>query len=326
MTECVPLAAAVYAGHAFIRLPSVRGLGTVMWLRRAHHDTGCTAATCILSRALLLGYRLYQSRHVAQELQLNPLAIGDGDRSWLPAQNETRGDTDPRDDPRVFFSVALEQFPLAEERLPDGTTERYWREVPGAVNLDLVAAAPDTFTLQRIFRASADLALVAALVRLRQPAAADLYESTALWLLDGPFLSESAIRPNMEWARAQPRQVDLKSTDWRLNHECFLEMNGIVSLLDTVQLLNVSSDQIRRFDSWVREYDGWLDSWRGRKSGRLGVRASLWGRIQNAAMARYLGEWQRYGELCAEGGQILGEMVDESGSVVRPNLNLPLCS
>jgi hypothetical protein len=189
-----------------------------------------------------------------QELAAFPLELGSGDRSWLPPHNASRGPSDPRGDPRVFFSIALDYFPRADNNspAPAATDPRFWRQVPGQVNLDLIAMATDSFALQRAFRTSADLALVATLVARSFPDAAATYRSAAVNILERPFLGELPIRPDFEWARAIPRLGDLTQTDWRMSHEGFLEMNGLVTLLDTVTLLNLPQTAQRRFSNWVR--------------------------------------------------------------------------
>ena len=47
------------------------------------------------------------------------------------------------------------------------------------------------------------------------------------------------------------------------------------------------------------------------------MRAQLWGRAQGAAMARYLGVIERYEQMCVEGGQLLTQLYDAQGDMVR---------
>jgi hypothetical protein len=250
-------------------------------------------------------------KYMVQEFERNGATLGTSDRSWLSADGMPGSEPTPRTDSRMFFSIAPDQFAIAGDN-----SQRYWRTVPGQANVELVEAAPDAFSLQRIVRASADLALIAMLVRPRQPVVADLAESTALRLIDGPFLSTEAIRPTMEWARAQPRDVNLTATGWRLNPEGFMDMNPIVALLDTVQLLNATRAQKGRLDSWLQDYSSWLSVWQRRNSERFGNRGTLWMLVQQAAMARYLGEHHAYDEHCSGCGQLIGTLISASGSLV----------
>ena len=82
--------------------------------------------------------------------------------------------------------------------------------------------------------------------------AASLYQAAALSLIDKPFLSTSPVRPTMEWAQAIPRRGDLESADWRTNIDGFLQMNGIIMLIDAMAMLPASGAQSQRFDKWLR--------------------------------------------------------------------------
>ena len=189
-----------------------------------------------------------------QDISFFPAEVGVGDRSWLPSKNDSRGDSDPKNDPRVFFSVALDYFPRrGADQLPVSyLDDRYWHQRPGGVNLDMLAISPDTYALQRAFRASANLALVANIVQRQHADVANTYRTLAVTVLNRPFLGSAPLRPDLEWAQAIPRQGNLKSTEWRTNHDGFLEMNGFISLLDTVQLLPLTHAQIQQFQLWVR--------------------------------------------------------------------------
>ena len=186
-------------------------------------------------------------------MNAHPLAIGSGDRSWLPHRNASRGDSDPRGDRRVFFSVAPDYFPRQGRRAANALSngDRYWRHVPGGVNAELLASSPDSVALQRTFRHSGALALLATLLRHAYPRDAAAYRSAALLALEGPFLGAAPLRPDFEWAQAIPRRGDLATTDWRTNHDGFLQMNGIVGLFDTLALLQPPAAHMRRFQAWV---------------------------------------------------------------------------
>lgn len=186
-------------------------------------------------------------------MNTHPLAIGSGDRTWLPHRNASRGDSDPRGDRRVFFSVAPDYFPRQGRRASNALHhgDRYWRHVPGGVNVDLLTASPDSVALQRTFRHSAALALLATLLRHAYPHDAAAYRAAALLALEGPFLGPEPLRPDLEWAQAIPRHGDLATTPWRTNHDGFLEMNGLVGLFDTLALLRPPAEQLRRFGAWV---------------------------------------------------------------------------
>jgi hypothetical protein len=65
------------------------------------------------------------------------------------------------------------------------------------------------------------------------------------------------------------------------------------------------------------EYDAWLLNWRGRNEERFDPQGQIWGRVQNAAMARYLGVRDRYEELCSEGSHVMATLFAPDGSLVR---------
>jgi hypothetical protein len=179
-----------------------------------------------------------------------PIAIGSGDRSWLPPQNASRGGSNPRGDTRVFFSAAADYFP----RQGNGPlqNDRYWYRVPGSVNTDLLSATPDSIVLQRIFRHTGNLAFLSMLLMQDSPSAAASYRSAALLALDEPFLGSAPLRPDMEWARAIPRRGELAAANWRVNHAGFLEMNGLVGLFDTLVLLQPPPAKMQAFKDWVK--------------------------------------------------------------------------
>jgi hypothetical protein len=179
-----------------------------------------------------------------------PVTIGSGDRSSLPSQNASRGGSNPRGDPRVFFSAATDYFP--RQGSIASTSDRFWYQVPGAVNTDLLTVTPDSVALQRLFRNTGNLALLATLVRADYPAAAAGYRAAALLALEGPFLGAAPLRPDLEWARAIPRRGELSAAAWRVNHAGFLEMNGIVGLFDTLLLLQPPPAKMDAFKAWVR--------------------------------------------------------------------------
>ena len=186
-----------------------------------------------------------------QEVLSLPLVFGAGKRSWLPRKSDSSMDkVNPRQDRRVYFSIAQDWLPRGGVRAA-ASADRAWQETPGKVNLAFVSAAPDAYALQRAFWVSRQLATAAVL--LPDSSADKRYmQSTAIDLLDGPFLGKQPLRTDFQWAQAIPRTGDLRSTDWRVNHDGFLDMNGVVGLLDTVQLLPLSAAQQLRFWRWVR--------------------------------------------------------------------------
>jgi hypothetical protein len=66
-----------------------------------------------------------------------------------------------------------------------------------------------------------------------------------------------------------------------------------------------------------RQYDAWLAEWFDRNMDRIDVRADVWGRTQQAAMARYLAATARYERLCGEGGTALQRLFNARGELVR---------
>jgi hypothetical protein len=216
-----------------------------------HSQAGCSQLM-YTPHCTFQGRTLSHCRCRVQNILAYPADVGTGDRAWLPPASASRGDANPRGDARVFFSIALDVFQrMGRDKTRDGASDRFWYERPGAVNLDMLKLSPDSYALQRAFRTSADLALVAVLVEGSHPDAAASYRATALTLLNRPFLGDAPLRPDLEWARALPRYGNLDHADWRNSNDCFVELNGLVGVLDTLQLLPASAAQRARFATWL---------------------------------------------------------------------------
>lgn len=78
------------------------------------------------------------------------------------------------------------------------------------------------------------------------------YQHVATTLLKPVFMTEDAMRPDMTWAAAIPKDSPDKVDSLQPNPNGFMELNALPLILDVISMLQVNDESIMYLKQWLQ--------------------------------------------------------------------------